>query len=129
MLTIKGREYIANAILGLNDIPFDFTNAMIGVGSSSIEAFETQTDLLGTHKLRKGMDSGYPKISELDSSLMIFKATFENSEANFAWEEWGVFNGDTANDVMLVREVEQVGIKETGTLWRFTVSIKFINNI
>lgn len=127
MLTKKGREYIASSILDVSGtIPFDFSNTYIGVGTSSVPPIDTNEDLLGSHKERKAMDVGYPKISKVDPSIMIFRASFEQFEANFAWEEWGIFNGNQSDSLMLVREVESVGIKEVGNLWRFTVSVKLL---
>lgn len=129
MLSNVGKEFIASAVIGIDTSPFDFAHAMIGVGNSEILSTSTQTDLLGTYKFRKFLDVGYPKISETDPSLVIFKATFTELEANFPWEEWGIFNSspDQTGGIMLMREIEPVGIKEIGSIWRFTASVKFEN--
>ena len=50
-----------------------------------------------------------------DSSVT-FKSTFGSSEANFVWNEWGVFNA-MSGGVMLSRKVESMGEKVSGSVW------------
>ena len=123
-VTNAGRDHIA-AVLVRPDTVTAFTsgNAYIGVGSNSATAFSaTQTALVSPITAttgRKGMDATYPQVS---SNAMTFRATFNTTEANAAWEEWGVFNASAAG-TMLNRKVESLGTKTSAQTWQFTVTI------
>ena len=104
---------------------FDAANANIGVGDSTQAAAATDTDLVGTNKIRKGMDTGYPSHTDgvtAGAEQVTFRATFQGSEANFAWNEWGVFNAATGGR-MLNRKVESLGTKASGSVWTLTVTL------
>lgn len=118
-LTNAGRDFLAGAAVGAETTLFNTTNARIGVGDGTTTFSATQTDLQGSNKYRKGMDSGYPKRS---GNVLTFKATFSGTEANFAWNEWGVFNA-ASGGVMLNRVVEYNGTKQSGQTWIFEVEL------
>lgn len=119
-LTTAGINYLAQAAIG-QGTPFNNVNARIGVGNGTAAFAVGQTDLLGTSKLRKGMDAGYPTIN---APVVTFKSTFAKSEANFAWNEWGVFNA-ASGGVMLNRVVESNGTKQSNQTWVMEVAITF----
>ena len=119
-LTTAGINYLANAAMGLGT-PFNNANARIGVGNGSTAFAVGQTDLQGSSKLRKVMDSGYPM---LNVPTITFKSTFAQSEANFSWNEWGIFNAATGG-VMLNRVVESNGTKQSNQTWVLEVEITF----
>lgn len=120
-LTTAGRNFITQAII--NDSPtfFNNSNAYLAVGDSTTAFAVGQTDLQATtNKIRKAMDATYPTRS---ANQLTFKATYGTSEANFAWNEWGIFNASTGG-VMLNRKVESLGTKVAGTAtWVFTVTL------
>jgi len=118
-LTNAGRDFIAGAIAGFETTLFNNTNARIGVGDGTTAFAATQTDLQGTNKYRKGMDTSYPTRS---NNVLTFQSTFGTSEANFAWQEWGIFNAASAG-TMLCRLVENNGTKLSGQTWVFQVQI------
>lgn len=105
---------------------FNNANAQIGVGDSTTAAAATQTDLqAATNKLRKAMDATYPQHTDATTSgaaSIVFKSTFASADANFAWQEWGIFNGASGGR-MLNRKVESLGTKASGTTWALTVTI------
>lgn len=114
---------IGNAITG-----FSNANAAIGVGDSSTAAAATQTDLSAvTNKLRKAMDATYPQHTDgatASNATVTFRSTFASADANFAWNEWGVFNSVTAGaGTMLNRKVESLGTKASGSTWQLTITI------
>lgn len=117
-LTTAGITHIANALVG-QGTPFNTANAFIGVGDGSGIFAAAQTDLQGTNKFRKAMDSGFPVAA---APKITFKSTFQPSEANFAWAEWGVFNASTGG-VMLCRTVEANGTKLSNQTWVLEVEI------
>ncbi len=108
---------------------FNNANASIGVGDSTTAAANTQTDLqAATNKLRKAMDASYPTHTDstgtVGSLTITFRVTFSTAEANYAWQEWAVFNSPTAGvGRMLNRKVESLGTKTSAASWTFTVTI------
>lgn len=107
---------------------FSNTNAAIGVGDSSTAASATQTDMqAATNKLRKGMDATYPAHTDgvtSGAASIVFRSTFGTSDANWAWNEWGVFNSATAGTGrMLNRKAEALGTKTSAATWTFTVTL------
>jgi hypothetical protein len=69
------------------------------------------------------MDNGFPTRT---NNQLTFQATFGTSEANFAWNEWGVANNSTAG-TLLNRKVESLGTKTNSQIWQFTATIT-VNN-
>ena len=96
---------------------FDNSHAQIGVGDSNTAADPSQTDLLGDNKTYKGMETGYPTSTDQKAT---FKASFGDSEANYAWNEWVVKQSTSGK--CLNRKVESLGTKSGGT-WTLEVSI------
>ena len=123
------RNMICDALIGGTTYnKFTSSNAYIGVGdnnNSTTDNFDvTQTDLQApTNKLRKIVDSAPSRTN----NTMTFVATFGTSEANFAWYEWGVFNGavNGAAVGMFSRKVENLGTKTTGT-WQLSVDVSIL---
>ena len=105
---------------------FNNGNAYIGVGDSTTAAAATQTDLqAASNKLRKVMDASNPVHTDATTSgaaTIQFKSTFASADANYAWQEWAVFNGSSGGR-MLNRKVESWGTKVSGASWTFTVTI------
>ncbi|MGB9886756.1 MAG: hypothetical protein ACPLRW_07160 [Moorellales bacterium] len=120
LLLNEGITELLTLLIGGSATPFNNTNARIGVGDGTVAASATQTDLQGTNKAFKGMDTGYPQVS---GQTVTFKATFGPTEANFSWKEFTVVNGadDTAKN--LNRKVEDHGTKASGDTWSITVQI------
>lgn len=117
------RDVICDKLIGGTTYnAFNAANAHLGVGDSSTAHAATQTDLQATtNKLRKIVDSAPTRTT----NTMRFIATFGTGDANFAWNEWGVFNaesGTTAPSAMLSRKVESLGTKSGGT-WQLTVDV------
>ena len=111
--------HIAKTIIGETVTTFAEANAYLGVGDSTTAFAASQTDLqAASNKLRKAMDTGYPQRT---NDALKFKATFGDSDANFAWQEWGVFNASSGG-TMANRKVESKGTKEGGS-WVFEVTL------
>lgn len=119
-LTNAGRDALAGAVTGAVTTHFDAANARIGVGDSITAFAVAQTDLqASTNKLRKVMDATYPTTT---GNVLVFQSTYTGAEANFAWNEWGVFNAAAAG-TMLNRVVEYNGTKLSGQTWIFKVTL------
>lgn len=121
-ITDAGRNHLVQAGIGAGVTAFNNANSYIGVGDSTTAFAAGQTDLqAATNKTRKAMDSTYPSGA---SNVITFRSTFGTSDANYAWQEWGVFNASSAG-TMLNRKVESLGTKTSAQTWQFTVVLTF----
>lgn len=119
-LTTAFRNLMIDGIDGTAVTAFNNANSYIGVGDSTTAFSAAQTDLqAASNKLRKAMDATYPQRA---TNVLTFRSTFGTSEANFAWEEWAVFNA-AASGTMMNRKVESLGTKTSAQSWQFTVDI------
>src|SRR4051812_2288362 len=119
-LTNAGRNLIASALIGAAYTTFAAANAYIGAGDSNTVFAASQTDLqASSNKLRKAMDATFPTQS---TNVLTFQATFATGDANFAWEEWAVFNASSSG-TMLNRKVESLGTKTSAQSWQFNVAL------
>lgn len=109
-------------------------NAFISVGDSTTAAADTQTELqAATNRLRKAMDATYPLHTDTTgtagSKTITFRSTFATTDANWVWNEWGIFNGPgtggppTTGARMLNRKVEALGTKTSSATWVLTIQI------
>lgn len=114
------RDMSADAVIGGSTYTkFNAANAYLGVGDSSAAFDVSQTDLqAASNKLRKAMDATYPSRS---GNVVTYRATFGTSEANFAWNEVGVFNAVSGGQ-MLSRLVSALGTKTSSASWQLTLT-------
>ena len=121
-LVNTGRNYMAAALLANPTTLFDAANATVGVGNSATAVGPTDTDLIGT-KAYAVVDSA-PTIA---TNVLTFIATFGTAVANFAWNEWGIFNSagvaPVGGDIMLNRKVETLGTKTSAQTWEITCTL------
>lgn len=118
-ITTSGRDKVCALIIGEATPAFDSANALLGVGDSTAAFAANQTDLQAVaNKISKAMDDGFPTRS---GNVMKFRATYGTGEANFAWEEWAIFDGA---GVMLSRKVESFGSKSAAQAWQLTVTLE-----
>ena len=120
--TTIGKQVLMSLAMGETTYnAFDNSHAYLGVGDSSTAFSAAHTDLqAASNKLRKGMEASYPQRS---SAVLTFKASFGSSEANFAWNEWAIFNA-SASGQMLNRKAESLGTKASGSTWVLTATIE-----
>jgi hypothetical protein len=127
LLVIGGASALWERLIGTSITAFDNTNANIGVGDSTTAAADTQTDLqAATNKLRKAVDATYPQHTDstgtAGSKSIVYRATFATTDANFAWQEWAIFNAAAAGR-MLNRKVESLGTKTSAATWVLTITL------
>ncbi|NRQ31293.1 hypothetical protein HII36_05500 [Nonomuraea sp. NN258] len=104
---------------------FNNANAHLGVGDGTAAAAPTQTDLQGASKVRKPMDATYPQHADGTASgnaTITFRGTFGTGDANFAWNEWAIFNAASGGR-MLNRKQEALGTKTPAASWVLTVTL------
>ena len=118
-----GLNKIWNLVAGDNTYPLSSAYSHIGIGNSSAAALRSQTGLLGSQTSYKSMDqqsgNSYPVIED---NIITFRAKFGPRDANFAWNEWGILNGDPTvrtdgSVVQFNRKVQPMGTKEAGSTW------------
>lgn len=114
---------------------FGSTMAWIHVGSSTSAFLSSQNAMLSTSASdgnAKGMNAGFPKRNDGTCStadnILIYQATFTSSEANFAWEEWGIKNASatttsTTNTLMNRVVGAALGTKTSAQAWQFSAQI------
>jgi len=101
---------------------FDSTNAYTGVGDSNAAFNATQTGLqAAVNKLYKAMDGGYPTYGSAQKAT--WRSTYGSADANWAWEETTVANGNSDAAKNLNRKVQSLGTKASGTTWILTLEI------
>jgi hypothetical protein len=119
-ITNTGAVLAAQALMNDSATFLNNANSYLGVGDSSTAFSAAHTDLqASTNKLRKAMDSTYPQRS---SNVITFRSTFGTADANFAWQEWAVFNA-AASGTMFSRKVESLGTKTGAQSWQLTAAI------
>lgn len=118
-----GANEMLKIITGTGGTAYNNLNAKIGVGNNATAENATQTGLIATgdNAFYKGMDSGYPQVT---GRQMIFKSTFDTSEANFAWNEFAIVNGTGVGAISMNRKVQNLGVKTTGVFsMQITISV------
>lgn len=123
-LTDVGRNLMIDGITGTAVTPFNNANSRIGVGNSTTVFAANQTDLQAaagaSNQQKNTMDATYPTRA---TNVLTFRATFATTEANFAWNEWGIFNAASGANSMLSRKVESLGTKPSSQTWQFTATL------
>lgn len=104
-------------LVGGGGTAYNNANAYLGVGDSATAWGTAQTDLqAASNKLRVAMKATYPQTG---TKKQTFSSDFTTAQANWAWQEWAIFNAAAAG-TMLNRKVESLGTKASGT-WTLTV--------
>jgi hypothetical protein len=129
ILLAEGIQAIWQLVAGASGaVPFNASNARIGVGDGTTAPSRDQTGLQGTNKYWKLVDSA-PSI-EQDTGVspptyrIVFTATFGGDEANFSWQEMTVVNAANDDGQNLNRLVQNFGTKTSGTTWVATCRIR-----
>jgi len=121
LLLNEGINALWTLAAGGSETAYNNANAELVVGDSSSAEAATQTDLqAATNKLFKAMDTGYPTYGT--AQKITFRSSFAGGDANYAWNEFSVRNGNTANK-NLNRKVSAQGTKTSGQTWQLTLEI------
>jgi hypothetical protein len=122
LLLNEGINELWKLVCGTGAAKFDASNAYIGVGDDAAAASASQEGLqASTNKLYKAMDSPYPTYGTDQKAT--WRSTFGSSDANFAWNEITVANGNSDSAKNLNRKVQAMGTKAVGTTWVATLEI------
>lgn len=119
-ITNAGATLAAQCLMNDSATFLNNANAYLGVGDSTTAFSAAHTDLqASSNKLRKAMDATYPQRA---SNVLTFRSTFGTSDANYAWQEWAVFNASSSG-TMFSRKVESLGTKSGSQTWILTATI------
>lgn len=130
LLTTSGLDRLTKLLINTGS-PQALTSTAVrlGVGDDSTAAAVGDSDLsTGSNQYYRVMDATYPQQA---NGVVTFKATFGDSDANFAWNSWGIDVGTptvtssgTVAALLFNRKVASLGTKTSGT-WTLTVTVTF----
>lgn len=135
ILTNTAQARIAQMIVGnasFTNAPWNISYVRMGVGTSTTAAQATDTDLLAAtgaaNRYWALLDATYPQVS---AAVITYRATFADTVANFAWNEWGLdlvtagspAVGTGASTLLLNRKVTSLGTKASGAIWIATATL------
>ena len=122
-------EGINNVLLPLlcgtaSPTSYNNANARIGVGNDDgdVAASADQTGLQGATTTFAPMESGYPTVA---SQKATWRAVFDGTSANHAWQEFTVVNAADDTGDNLNRKVSDQGTKASGQTWTIDLEITF----
>jgi hypothetical protein len=123
VLLNEGIAVLITLLLGTGGTHFGNANAYLGVGDDNTAAAAAQTGLQAlTNKLYKAMEATYPQVA---SQTVTWRSEFGAAEANFAWNEFTVANGNSDASTNLNRKVDAQGTKTSGQIWTLDLAITF----
>ena len=131
--TTVGFEAIAALLIAdpINPVAaFSNANCYLGVGDDATAFNAAQTQLNPTsgtlHNDREfgAMVTGYPTRTGTPPVTLTFQCTFASGQANFTWNENGIFNSGTDGaGTMLTRKQEDLGNKTSASTATFTKTL------
>lgn len=116
-----GANEMLKLITGTGGTAFSAANAYIYVGTNTTPENASQAGIIatGSNRAFAVMDTGYPVVT---GRQMIYRASFGDTSANFAWNEASIVNGTGANAVSMNRKVSNMGTKASGT-WTLQITV------
>lgn len=117
----SGANEMLKLISGTGGTAYDAANSYIYVGTDSTAENASQTGVIatGANRAYAAMETGYPVVT---GRQMIYRASFGDTAANFAWREASIINGTGANAVSMNRKVSDLGTKASGT-WTLQITV------
>mgnify|MGYP001222876014 CR=1 FL=1 len=120
ILVNEGINEVFKLICGTGGAQFSSANANLIVGTGTGDEAATDTEATFTNGVKKGMDSGFPTYGTNQKAT--WKATYDGSSANQAWNEFGVLNAASSGK-LLNRKVSSQGTKTSGQVWEISIEI------
>lgn len=122
-----GANEMLKLISGTGGTPFSNANSYIFVGSDSSPESASQNGILATGDNRASakLDNGYPAVN---GRQVEYQATFGEEQANFAWNEASITNGNGTNAISMNRKVKAGGLgTKTGGYWSIRITISLVS--
>lgn len=135
LLTTAGLDRLTSLFIGAGGQAFTNSRAAVGVGNSSTAATVSDTSLGGNSAGNSYWQA--PDVSNPTQSngTISCSSTFGASDANFAWNEWGlgiataavtanaVFATATTSGILINHKVQSMGTKVDPAIWTLAASI------
>lgn len=120
-----GANEMLKLITGTGGTPYNANNTYVFVGTDSSTENAAQTGVLatGTNRAYAKLDNGYPTVT---GRQMVFRASFNDEEGNFAWNEASIVNGIGTNAISMNRKVSPLGTKTTG-IWTIQITVSLVS--
>ncbi len=126
ILVNVGVTAIWRIIASIATVPGLYSNSLAKVctGTGVGAAVFADSQATFTARVDKAMDGGYPQLANKNGTndLCAWKGTYGSADANQAWNEFGVLNGDVT-PVLLNRFVTSKGTKVAGETWTLEIDI------
>lgn len=121
-----GATEMLKLITGTGGTAYSNANAYLYVGTDTTPENAAQGGVIatGANRAYAAMDTGYPTVN---GRQMVFRASFGDTEANFAWNEASIANGNGTSAVAMNRKVSSLGTKTTGT-WSLQITVSLTSN-
>ena len=120
VLANGGINELWTLVCAATGIRFDNTNAYLITGTGVGAAAAADVEGTFTAGVAKGMEAGYPTYGTLQKAT--WRALFGAGDANQDWNEFGVMNASTGEQ-LLNRLVSAQGTKTAGQVWQLTFDI------
>lgn len=116
-----GANEMLKLITGTGGTAYSNANTYLFVGTDSSPENASQNGVIatGNNRAYATVDAGYPVVT---GRQMVYRASFGDTEANFAWNEASIVNGIGTNAVSMNRKVASLGTKTTGS-WTLQITI------
>ena len=121
LLLNEGINEMWTLICGGSATAYSNANAHLGVGDGTTAAAATQTGLVGTNTAFGAMETGYPSFGS--NQKAVFRAVFDGTSANFAWQEFTVVNAADDTGKNMNRLVSNQGTKASGQTWTLDLTV------
>jgi hypothetical protein len=119
-LTNAGINNIWTLVAGTGGEQFGTdANLIVGTGTGDETASDTESTF--TNGVKKPMSDGYPTYGT--SQKVTYKAVFDGTSANQAWNEFGVLS-KSSGGILLNRKVSAQGTKTAGQVWELELEIE-----
>lgn len=104
LLQLVNRLCTADQVWSVSASGSGFTG--LGVGTSVTGDQPTDTNLIatGASKFFRACDDGYPQLS---TGVLVLKTSYQNAEANFAWNEYGAIVGGDGSSTFSTASASQ----------------------
>ncbi len=121
LLVNAGIALLEDLLIGAGGTVYSNANAYLGVGDSSTAEGASQTALqAASNKTYVGMSASYPQRA---SQTVTWRAAFGSGSANYAWQEFAIFNASAGGGTMLNRKVSSQGTKSSGQTWTLDLAV------
>lgn len=120
VLANVGINELWTLVCAATGIRFDNTNAYLAVGTGVGAAAAADVEGTFTNIVAVGMEVGYPTYGTLQKAT--WRSVFAAGVANQAWQEFGVMNAETGEQ-LLNRLVSDQGTKTVGQVWQLSFTI------